>query len=221
MALLFLQAFPTAAQSGEDEHRATRFLGRDVKVTEPPHDDFGFGESPASVCLEAPPLPQCYTAPKNFTRVEALEVVQVKPDFRALLFSTSSGGVSGWSIGFALLRPGSGGGLDDLFVPEVTVSNQSEHVFWDEPTISDAKIFVTADYIWGPDDAHYSEHRYMISAYVLQSSDLIDGERYYLYDRYMTVRKYDPDARKILDSEKDEILARLRRVKAETEPKKE
>jgi hypothetical protein len=51
----------------------------------------------------------------------------------------------------------------------------------------------------------------MISAYILRASF------YYLADRYMTVRKYDYDKADILGSEKQEILARLRRVKEETE----
>jgi hypothetical protein len=76
---------------------------------------------------------------------------------------------------------------------------------------------VTADYVWGPDEAHYSKHRYIISAYVRKPSSYADGLFYYLEDRYMTVHRYDPVANTdILASEKQEILARLRRVRAET-----
>jgi hypothetical protein len=47
---------------------------------------------------------------------------------------------------------------------------------------------------------------------------MFDITLYYLEDRYMTVRKYDLDNNAgILGSEKPEILARLRRVKAEME----
>ena len=75
---------------------------------------------------------------------------------------------------------------------------------------------MTADYVWGPDESHYGEHRYTISAYVRKPSSLVD-DCYYLEDRYMTVHKYDMEANvDILASEKQEILARLSRLKAET-----
>ena len=131
----------------------------------------------------------------------------------AILFSAATGGVSGWQVHFSLLRPGMGNALDDLFLSDTSVSNQSQHAFWSDPTVSDAKIFVTAEYVWGPDESHYSDHRYIISAYVLKPSSLLDGRYYYLDDRYMTVRKYDRENADVLNSEKNEILARLRRVK--------
>ena len=77
-------------------------------------------------------------------------------------------------------------------------------------------MFVTADFVWGPSESHYVEHRYIISAYVWRHESLTDNFAYYLEDRYMTVRKYDAKA-DILTSEKSEILARLKRVKSETE----
>lgn len=45
---------------------------------------------------------------------------------------------------------------------------------------------------------------------------MADGLYYYLEDRYLTTRKYNWDAN-VLASEKQEILARLRRAKAERE----
>jgi hypothetical protein len=78
---------------------------------------------------------------------------------------------------------------------------------------------VTADYVFGPDEGHYGEHRYIISAYVLKPSFLLDGLYYFLDDRYMTARKYDLESNvDILSSEKQEILARLRRVKTAATP---
>jgi hypothetical protein len=137
----------------------------------------------------------------------------------ALLFSAATGGVSGWTIHFALLRPGTGKDLEDLFIEDMSVSNQSRHAFWHDSAISDAQIFVTADYVWGPDESHYSEHRYIISAYVLKPSSILDDSYYYLEDRYMTVQKYDLEGKAdVLASEKQEILARLRKVKAGAKP---
>ena len=61
----------------------------------------------------------------------------------------------------------------------------------------------------------------MISAYTRRPSSVVDELYYYLEDRYLTVRKYNLNASAdILASEKQEILARLKRVKAETERQK-
>ena len=68
----------------------------------------------------------------------------------------------------------------------------------------------------GPNEGHYGPHRYIVSSYVLRSSSLVDALYYYLDDRYMTTHAYDPDANDdILASEKQEILARLNRVKTD------
>ena len=77
---------------------------------------------------------------------------------------------------------------------------------------------MTADYVWGPDEAHYSKHRYIISSYVRKPSAYAEGLFYYLEDRYMTVHQYRESANMdILASEKPEVLARLKRLKAQTE----
>jgi hypothetical protein len=161
-----------------------------------------------------PPERQCYAAPEDYGSYPDVTIVQLKKGLPALLFSTASGGVSGFMIHFALLRPGSGKDLEDLFGSGVSVSNQSQHAFWMEPTISDAPFFVTADFIWGPDESHYSPHRFVISAYVQRRSNDLDGDYYFLQDRYMTVRTYDLEADdNVLGAEKVQIIARLRRIK--------
>jgi hypothetical protein len=133
----------------------------------------------------------------------------------AILFSAASGGTSGWGIHFALLRPGPGKDLQDLFLGDMSVSNQSRYSFWSDCAISDTPIFVVADYVWGPDESHYTPHRYSISSYVLKPSTLVDDQLYYLEDRYMTVNRYDLEANDdVLTSEKAEIFTRLRRLKA-------
>lgn len=158
-------------------------------------------------------------SPPAFWYSPTVAVVQLEKNASALLFSVDSwAGGSGSQIHFALLRPGRGKDLQDLFLSDMSVSNQSEYAFWNDFSISDAQIFVMANYVWGPDEAHYDNHRYIISAYVRKPSSILDDLYYYLEDRYMTVHKYDLDANAdILGSEKQEILARLRRVKAETE----
>jgi len=194
-------------------------MGRELTVTVPELDTDGFSpKGPASVCVEGPPQRQCYTAPKDYGRSPMVDVIQLDKETPALFFSAASGGVSGFGIHFALLRPGNGKDLENLFLSDTSVSNQSQHAFWTDPTVSDAPIFVTADFVWGPDESHYSPHRYIISAYVRRTSSIVDGLYYCLEDRYMTARTYDLDSNAdILAAEKPEILARLKRVKAERE----
>lgn len=218
--LLFLGSKGAGAQSAPGQG-LPKFMGRDVTITTPELDADGyFPKGPASICLEGSPQQQCYTAPKEFGRDPNVALVQVEKNVPALLFSGESGGVSGWGIHFALLHPGTGKDLENLFPLDLSVSNQSQHAFWNDSTISEAPIFTTADFVWGPDESHYSEHRYIISAYVWRRNSIVDTLSYYLEDQYMTVGRYDYENADILTSEKQEILARVARVKAETERQK-
>jgi hypothetical protein len=198
---------------GASAQTLPKFMGREVKVIKPEREDDFFPKGPASVCIEAPPQQQCYTAPKEFGNSPTVALVQLDKDTPALFFSAASGGISGWQVHFALLRPATGKDLWDSF-PDVSVSNQNQYAFWNEASISAAPIFVTADVAWESDQAHYGEHRYIISAYT-RTPPSYDDDIYLLEDRYMTVRRYDLGAHAdALASEKQEILARLRRVKA-------
>jgi hypothetical protein len=125
-----------------------KFMGREVTITEPPLDSTGFyPTAPATVCVEGPPEKQCYVAPEGYGRSPAVEVVQIERNTPALFFSVATGGVSGASLHFALLRPGNGKNLQDIFLSESTVSNLSQHAFWNDRTISGSPIFVTADFV--------------------------------------------------------------------------
>jgi len=64
--------------------------------------------------------------------------------------------------------------------------------------------FVTGDFVWGPDEAHYDVYKHQT---------LTNDESYFLEDRYMTAKKYNLEGKDdVLASEKQEILARLRRL---------
>ena len=208
----------TIANAQSKRTASLKFMGREVTITEPEVEDDFFPKGPATVCIEGPPQRQCYTAPDTFGRSPTVTLIQVEKDLPALLFSADSGGVSGSTIHFALLRPGDRKDLENLFPFRLGISNQSQHDFWTAPSISGSPIFVTADYVWGPGESHYEDHRYIISTYVWKHSSLTEDFRYYLEDTYMTVRKYDVDAdANVLSSEKTEILSRLKRVKDERE----
>src|ERR1035438_5920548 len=216
-AISSLLALRVSAQPAPDGQKLPNFMGREVTVTESELDTDGYyPKGPASVCIEAPPRRQCYAPPRNFGLTPKVEVIQVEKDEPALFFSAASGGVSGFSIHFALLRPGNGKDLVDLFGSVPEVSNLSQHVWWSDSTISAAPIFVTASWVFGPGEAHYTPHRYLVSSYVWRHSSLTNDFSYYLDDQYLTVKKYDLEAGDdLLEREKLEIINRLLRVKAE------
>ena len=186
-------------------------MGRNVASIEPARDENRFSRAPASVCVEGPPQRQCYRAPEAFGNSPAASVVQLRKDMPALLFSADSNGVSGWQIHLALLRPDQRSRLDDLL--DITISNQAQHSFFKDESLPGWLILVTAEYVWGLDEVHYDQHRYMVSAYVLKLSSYTEILRYYLEDRYMTARAYDVDKTDIIAAEKQEIISRLRRLK--------
>ena len=197
------------------------FQGRQVTVIDPGTDPDGFSpKGEAKVCVQGQQEKDCYSAPQGFGRTPSLSVVELRKGEPVLFFEAASGGVSGWRLHFALLKfcdrdeyPGCKvDELQDLF--QLEVSNQSQHTFWEVPEISDSRIFLTADYVWGPREAHYSDHRYIVSVYARRTDDF-DGLRYYLVDQFMTVHYYRSESKvDVLGAEKQEILARLQRVKA-------
>jgi hypothetical protein len=201
------------------------YLGRQVTVVDPGTEgpDGFYPKGEAKVCVQGRQGQDCYKAPKGFGRTPGLSVVELRKGELALFFEAASGGVSGWNIHFALLefcdRDQFPCGVDELrnLLPyELAVSNQSQHALWELPEISDSKVFLTADGVWGPREAHYTDHRYIVSAYVRRPDDF-DGRSYYLADQFMSVRSYgykNGELDDVLGAEKPEILARLERVKA-------
>lgn len=136
-------------------------------------------------------------------------MVELAKDTPALLFSSETGGVTAFQTHLALLRPDTGRDLADLLLGEVSLSNVGQHAFWSAPAISGEQVFLTADIVQGPDEVHYGDRRFMISAYFPALND----PNYYLQDRYMTWRRYGLAPRpNVLASEKPEIIERLKRV---------
>jgi hypothetical protein len=190
-----------------------QFQGRNVVLTEGATDASGT-LAPASVCVEWEEQAQCYRTPQGYGRSPDATVVPISKDQKALLFSVATSGASDYGIHFALLTKGSGRELQDLFFSTIEASNQSAHALWTEPSLSDSQIFILADYVWGPGESTHEPHRYLISAYVRKLTAAFDTPHYYLQDRYMTARKYDPQKKQdILATERPEILARLARIK--------
>lgn len=191
-----------------------RFEGRTVTITIPEQLPNGFEtKGTASVCIEGPPVRQCFTPRDNNRVLPAVEIVSLKPGLPALLFSAAYIGASMYGGQFALLRPGPGNDLINLLSAAAYAADQSQHAFWSDRSISDTLIFVNANYVMGTDESHSSAHRYMISAYVFQHSFDMEQDVYSLYDSYLTLRRYKHESTDILAAEKPEILKRLRQVK--------
>jgi hypothetical protein len=218
-ALLLLIDSIVHAQTVRRTTDLPTFMDRAVTVTEPiPDADGYYAKGSASICLEGPPQRQCYSAPDLYGHVAKVQLVEVQKGLSVLLFEAESVGTSGYGIHVAFLRPGHGKDLDNLLLSDITLSNQSQFSFWNDASVSPAKAFVTAEFDWGPDEGHYGDHRYIISAYVLKPTTLAGGPSYHLYNQYMTVHKYDLEKSDVLVAEKPEIIARLRRVKAAANP---
>lgn len=125
-----------------------------------------------------------------------------------VLFDAHTAGGSGFAYGYALLRYRAGN-LEDL-LPLVETSNISDRALWDIPTLSTLPVFLTADFIW-EDGAHYSNHRYKITAYVYRAG----------LNRYTKVSSFDTRARypsadlssrdyvHVLAAERQHIMQRL------------
>lgn len=218
LACLFCAA-DSQAQSNLDaaqtERRTgTQFLGRDVTILDPGMADDFYPKGPASVCVEGPPQRQCYTAPAEFGREPKIEIVELSRNRPALLFSAASGGVSGWRIHFALLRVDMKGKLENMLAEDVQISDQGQYSFLREAAISEAAIFVTATFVWGAEEDHFSPHHYTVSAYVQKKPEGLDQPSYVLLDQYVTRRKYHLETDKdVLGPEQKKILTRLRRAK--------
>jgi len=86
-------------------------------------------------------------------------------------------GISGSLVHFALLRPITEKDLRNEFFSDVQASSQSKHGFLKEPSISDAPMFVTADYVYGPDESHYSPHRILGRCVALPLGRSFDADR--------------------------------------------
>jgi hypothetical protein len=170
---------------------------------------------PAKICLA--PSGMCFTPDLQFGFSPEATVVQLGPNQQALLFSAIASASGSGSTKLLALLDIRNGQLNTL--TDVKISEQGEYKIWQEPSISKTALLVTADYVWGAAEGHLSAHRFKISTYDLGSVAGGDSrfQVYHLRDEYMTSQKYpsfdDVDRIAVLEQEKQEVLARLRRQK--------
>ena len=218
LAPVFLLAASTGVLLAQPPLPGLVFKGQRVTVTAAPATPDGvMPAGPAQVCLA--PSGMCFTAPDNGTPFgfsPDATPVQLGANQQGLLFTaiaSSSGSGSEKLIAVLEVRNGR---LDNL-APGVKVSEQGEYKMWQEPSISKTALLVTADYVWGRAETHFSAHRFRISTYVLEPIVASDVQFYSLRDEFITSKRYpsldEVVTVAVLGHEKVEVLARLHRQK--------
>jgi hypothetical protein len=135
--------------------------------------------------------------------------ISIRAGGSLVLFFADSGGGSDSGVKFALLRYRRDQPLYDL-LPEIELSNQSDHALWDIPSLSPMPLLVTADFLWEGPEGHYGRHFYEIHTYRYNAN--ID--KYEQILKYQTKRKYRgfdnfDDPFPLLKYEKSSILRKL------------
>ena len=157
----------------------------------------------------------CFEAPQNYGSNPLAESVELQPGRSAVMFqavASASGSGSSTSLSILDLKDGR---LVDL-VPQIRLSEQSEYALWKERDISDALILVTADYVNGVGETHFSRHRFRIRAYILEAAREASGSpEYLLRSDFVTDERYpsldETDRIDVLSKERANLLAQLRR----------
>ncbi len=126
-----------------------------------------------------------------------------------VLFNANSGGVSGSSDRYVLLKSGPDGRFKNL-LPEIIVSNQADVAVWNLPIVSPMPVFVTADFLWEGMEAHYSSHFFEVRIYVFDPA----ADHYKLRHKYRTSHKYPgidnwEQAPEVLEKDRSRIIEEL------------
>jgi hypothetical protein len=126
-----------------------------------------------------------------------------------VLFNANCGGGSGSADRYVLLRSEQDQQFKNL-LPEIIVTNQADVATWDLPTVSAMPVFLTADYLWGAMEGHYSSHFFEVRMYVYDAV----ADRYKLRHKYQTAHKYPgidnwEEAPEVLEKERGRIIEML------------
>jgi hypothetical protein len=126
-----------------------------------------------------------------------------------VLFNANTGGGSGSSDRYVLLRSDADGRLKNL-LPEIIVTNQADVAMLGLPTVSSLPVLLTADALWEGQEGHYGSHFFEIRMYVYDSGK----DRYKLSHKYSTASKYPgidnwDQTPEVLEKERKRIVAVL------------
>lgn len=177
-------------------------------------DSGGFPTTSAKLCIRSGTGDQCYSPPSPEWPLPPFGLNATAKDLKLatgtvlIVFTAeSSSGGSGSLTSIALLENRNGQLINLL--PNVRVTNQSEYHFWSLPAFSAMPVLVTADFVWGSGETHFSQHHYRITSYVYDKQ----AGRYVQRDQYVTEKKYagldDGDDINVLAAERADIIRRL------------
>jgi hypothetical protein len=170
---------------------------------------------PARVCVAVADARPCYTPPSSdppFGSDPKAVDVTLAPGTKAVVFTaTGSGGGSGASTIVALLEPKNGRLVDLLPATCILSTALSQYAFWNAPAISKMAMFVSANFVWGNDEARYDAHHYRVSVYTFDAQKGI----YVLRAQYVTAAKYGSSQQlsapaDLLQREQPQIIEKLR-----------
>lgn len=172
-----------------------------------------FPKAPARICLGDTGEDRCYALPTDKDYIfglgpKAEPAGRFKGQELILFSATFSGCGSGTLTSYALLMRKDGEFVNLL--PKMELTNQSELRLWSLPSISNLPVVMTADFIWGSGETHFSTHRYVVRTYVFSAATGKYAEKLH----YITHKKYpgldEADDIKVLDAERSAIMDRLR-----------
>lgn len=221
MPLLTLAVFTIAAASSAQTNARSVSDFPPFILHEGANDEDGLPASNARLCLSNGPR-TCFSLSSlrpdkkykdlvfDFGLFPKAQRVPLHSGGSLVLFSADCGGGSGSSTRFALLRYEQDGSLRDL-LPELMLTNQSDHALWDVPAVSDMPLLVTADFIWEGLEGHYGPHFYEIRVYRYNPGTGKYAEilKYQTSHKYRGFDNFD-NPFPLLKYEKSSILRKLR-----------
>jgi hypothetical protein len=130
-----------------------------------------------------------------------------------LFHAMCSGGGSGTLTRYAILRAENNGVASHLenVLPEVALTNQSDHAVWHIPAISPYPLFITADFVWDfrAGETHFAPHHFKVQAWQFNPASRKYAEKL----SYRTSKKYnghdDEGTITVISPERPEILRKL------------
>lgn len=175
------QSGPVAVWGGEHPVRISVFAGHDAEAP-----------APAKLCAYATPsgvTVDCFEARSSgraFFGQPKFEIVPFAGSEKAVLFTARySAGGSGSSNLWVILTFGRDHKWKNL-LPNLTLSEQSDHLFWSSGDISTFGLFTVADYVFQKGETHFGAHRYRIRTFEFCRSK----HSYVLADEFVTKDKY-------------------------------
>jgi hypothetical protein len=94
-------------------------------------------------------------------------------------------------------------------LPPVAITNQGEYQFFTDLKENIGCLFITADYIGGENETHFSPHRYLIKIYKYD----LKRNKFRFIDKYETKAKYkslnDVDEISVIKFEKKKIINKI------------